>query len=254
MKFFFIFFIFYFLILGCESSFEKKFQSIEPQELGDILSKIDNIEVCKKKWITERIISYHSLLKNAEKDEKNKRIRKSDYFNETLAEVYENYSKSYDELILKWQNIYDENNKIKQLLQIDTAYVINNKNGELKIAIAFIPSQEIEEASFKMRYISWFNYQNSVEPDKEIMNYENYNLDGKVFRDTLTILHTPPSGNNWDFTDKYKSIGLNGIIKGTKPDKYDIDYKSVKIILTNGQKLIFRSLDDIPTDICIDRN
>lgn len=254
MKKHFIYFLVYFLILGCETSFERKFKSIEPQELGEVLSKIDSIEKCKKKWVNQEIISYHSFLKNAEKDEKAKKISKSDYYNETLGEVYENYSKRYNELILKWQNTYDENKKIERLLQIDTAYVTYNKKGELKIAIEFKPSQEIEEASFEMRYISWYNYQNSVEPDREIRDYDNYNLDGKVFRDTLTIIHTPPSGNSWDFTNKYNAIGSNGIIKGKKPDEYDIDYKSARIILTNGEELKYMSLDDMPTDICIDKN
>lgn len=254
MKKYFIYFILSFLTLGCKKTFEKKIQSIEPQELGEILNKIDSIEICKKKWITKELINYHFLLKNSEKDEKEKRISKSDYYNETLGEVYANFSKKYDESILNWQNIYNENKKIKELIQIDTAYIIKNKKGELKIAIKFKPKQEIEEASFKMTYISWYNHQDSVEPDIEIRDYENYNLDGRVFRDTLTIIHTPPSGNYWDFTDKHNTIGLNGITKGKRSDEYNIEYESSKITLTNGQKLKFKSLEDMPTDICIDKN
>lgn len=239
------------LIISCETTFEREFQRINPLELGKALSNIDTLDNCKKEWVSKRIIEYHSQLLNLKKNKEKNSIGSSDYYQKTLEKIFLDYSTRYDESIKKWQNIYDDNTRIKKLIQIDTAYVIHNKSGDLYFITEFKPNQETEEASFSIKYTFWYNYENSVTPDKEITAYADYNLAGHVFKDTIRIRNIARSGIFEDFSTRFKSIGTNGVIKGKKSDEFSIDYLNSKVILTNGQKLDYKSLNSMPTDICI---
>lgn len=244
MKERFVFILILLTITSCKSPFEKEFRDLKPLELGDALYEIDSLESCKKKWLTKNIVKYHTSLNNSTKT-----LNSKDYYRETLKIVYQDYSNRYDDLVSEWQDKYDENLKIRSLIQVDTSYITTNNDNDLKIATLFKPNNEIEKVSFKMSYYSYYNFKNSVEPDDRIIDNDRYNLDGKVFTDTLTIIHTPTDY----FESQYKSIGKNRKIKGRKKDKYDIDFTSIRINLLNGQILEYENLDEMPYDICIEK-
>lgn len=239
-----------FLTAGCKKPFDKEFKALQPNEVGKALIDIDSLDECKKKWMFNFVTDYHKRLLNAEKDEK-RRVQTSDYEQKTFGQVYSDFSVRYNDSVSKWEEIYMQNRTIRELIQIDTATVKTIDN-ELKIAIKFKPNQEIENATFEMRYFVYYNYENGVGPDQKITDYADYNIDGRVFRDTLTIIHSPRIGYTTSFADEYNSIGKNGKIKSSKSDEYYIDYTKSTVTLTSGDKLVYRDLENMPNNICID--
>lgn len=228
------------LLVGCTSPFEKQFNEIEPLELGDALLSIDTLNKCKKEWISKRIINYHS-------SQNYPGYRSENYHRATLNNVIRHYCDMYDSLTSKWQSVYNMNKKIKKIVQIDTAYVMKDKNNEVKIIISFKQNNEIESASFDVEYISYYNYKNSLGPDKKLIDNYNYNLNGNVFKEKTSIVYTP----NYNFSQEHILKSQNDVIKGAKSDEYKIDYHTIQVNLKDGSHLSFIKETEIPIDICL---
>jgi len=237
------------LAFGCSSSFDKEFNKIQPIELGDALTSIDTLTNCKKNWVNDNVIRYHAIQNDPDHEHYEYRDRTKSYYRETLKDVFFNFCNKYDSISLKWQNHYDENQRLFSMIEVDTAYVKYNRENKLKIWVRFFAKEKIDKASFDFYYRSWYNYENSVEPDEWNTDRDHYRLDGRVFNDTLLVLHSPSEY----FIKRYRSMGSKNIIRGQKRDEYELDYTTAYISLSNGERLRYTDMSKKPKAICINK-